>query len=219
MRMLVVEDEVDLNGVLCAALREAGYTADGAITGDDARELAERNAYDLIVLDLGLPDTDGRALCHEWRSRGNPAAILILTAQGRIADRVAGLDSGADDYLVKPFHVLELLARVRALTRSEGRVGPHAVALRVADLVLDPATHTVTRGNRRIALSYREFCILRYLMEHAGKVVTRPELMQRVWERPYEKENNLIDVYMGRLRQQLTDGREHPLLQTIRGTG
>src|SRR5947207_1645478 len=127
MRMLVVEDEVDLHGVLCAALREAGYTADGAITGGDARELAARNAYDLIVLDLGLPDTDGRTLCHEWRSRGYPAAILILTAQVRIADRVAGLDSGADDYLVKPFHVLELLARVRALTRREGRVGPPAI--------------------------------------------------------------------------------------------
>lgn len=219
MQVLVVEDEADLNGVLCAALREAGYTVEGATSGDGARELTRRSAYDVIVLDLGLPDTDGLSLCHDWRSHGYSAAILILTARGRIAERVAGLDSGADDYLVKPFHVIELLARVRALVRREHGVERRANAVRVADLLLDPATHMVTRGGRPIALSYREFCLLRCLMERAGKVVTRSELMQHVWERPYDKECNLIDVYMSRLRQRINDESERPMLQTIRGIG
>lgn len=219
MRILVVEDDIDLNNVLCDALREAGYAADGATSGAEAQGNTATHAYDVIVLDLGLPDVDGLSLCHDWRAAGYSAAILILTAQGRPADRVAGLDSGADDYLVKPFHIVELLARIRALIRREETVQRRRTALRVADLTLDPATHTVTRADRRITLSYREFCILRHLMERVGKVVTRSDLMECVWGREYDKESNLIEVYMSRLRQQLDREAERPLLQTVRGVG
>lgn len=219
VRVLVVEDEIDLNAVLCNTLREADFIADGATNGREARDLTARNAYDVIVLDLGLPDTYGLSLCREWRADGYAAAILMLTAQGRTTDRVTGLDSGADDYLVKPFHLVELLARIRALIRREERIERRATNLHVADLTLNLTTHVVTRGDRHLVLTHREFCILRYLMERVGLVVTRADLMDCIWGRSYDDQSNVIDVYLSRLRHHIDSEAEPPLLQTIRGIG
>lgn len=218
MRVLVVEDESRLNSLIRTALSEEGYATDSAADGDEASYLVSINPYDVIVLDLGLPKRDGLSLCREWRAAGNPAAILILTARDGVTDRVAGLDSGADDYLVKPFHVAELLARVRALLRRESGQRRSTV-LKIADLTLDTASHVVTRGARTIPLTDREFSILRYLMHHAEAVISRTELLEHVWDEQYEGLSNIVDVYIRRLRQHIDEGAETPLIHTVRGAG
>jgi len=219
VRVLVVEDEKRLNTLVRTALSEEGYAADGASDGDEASYLVSINPYDLIVLDLGLPKKDGLTLCREWRAAGNPAAILILTARDGVTDRVAGLDSGADDYLVKPFHVAELLARVRALLRREQSGQRRTTLLHVADLTLDTASHVVTRGARVVPLTDREFSILRYLMHRAEAVVSRTELLEHVWDEQYDGLSNIVDVYIRRLRQHIDEGAGTPLIHTVRGAG
>ncbi len=219
MRVLVVEDENRLNALIRKALTEEGYAADSAHDGEEASYLVSINPYDLIVLDLGLPKRDGLALCREWRAAGNPAAILILTARDGVTDRVAGLDSGADDYLIKPFHVPELLARIRALLRRDRSDRTRTTALHVADLTLDTASHKVTRAGRTIPLTDREFSVLRYLMHRAGAVVSRTELLEHVWDEQYDGLSNIVDVYIRRLRQHIDEGAEIPLIHTVRGAG
>jgi DNA-binding response OmpR family regulator len=219
LRVLVVEDETRLNVLVRTALNEAGYATDSAADGDEASYLVSINPYDLIVLDLGLPKRDGLSLCREWRAAGNLAAILILTARDGVTDRVAGLDSGADDYLVKPFHIAELLARTRALLRREQGGQHRTPVLQVADLTLDTASHVVTRGQRTIPLTDREFSILRYLMHRAEAVVSRTELLEHVWDEQYDGLSNIVDVYIRRLRQQIDEGAATPLIHTVRGAG
>lgn len=219
MRVLVVEDDSRLNTIISTALSEEGYAADSAADGDEAAFFAAVNPYDVIVLDLGLPKRDGLTLCREWRAAGVDAAILILTARDGVTDRVAGLDSGADDYLVKPFHVAELLARVRALIRREQSGKRRAVVLQLADLTLDTTTHEVRRGGRVLTLTDREFSILRYLMHHAEAVVSRTELLEHVWDEQYEGLSNIVDVYIRRLRQHIDTGAARPLIHTVRGAG
>ncbi len=219
MRVLVVEDDPRLNTIIATALSEEGYATDTAADGDEAAFLADVNPYDLIVLDLGLPKRDGLTLCREWRAAGSEAAILILTARDGITDRVAGLDSGADDYLVKPFHVAELLARTRALLRREQGGQRRAPVLQLADLTLDTTTHEVRRGGRVLPLTDREFSILRYLMHRAEAVVSRTELLEHVWDEQYEGLSNIVDVYIRRLRQHIDSDTDRPLIQTVRGAG
>ncbi len=219
MRVLVVEDETRLNTLIRTALSEEGYATDSATDGDEASFLVSINPYDLIVLDLGLPKRDGLSLCREWRAAGSLAAILILTARDGVTDRVAGLDSGADDYLVKPFHIAELLARIRALLRREQGGQHRTPLLTVADLTLNTASHIVTRGQRTIPLTDREFSILRYLMHRAEAVVSRTELLEHVWDEQYDGLSNIVDVYIRRLRQHIDEGAATPLIQTVRGAG
>ena len=219
MRVLVVEDDSRINTYIATAFTEEGYATDRAADGDEAAYLASVNPYDVIVLDLGLPKRDGLSLCREWRAAGNDAAILILTARDGVTDRVAGLDSGADDYLVKPFHIPELLARVRALIRREQSGKRRTTMLQVANLTLDTATHAVTRGDRAITLTDTEFSVLRYLMHHAEAVVSRTELLEHCWDEQYEGISNIIDVYIRRLRKLIYDDETRPLIQTVRGAG
>jgi len=219
MRVLVVEDEARLNKLIVQALSEQDYATDSAADGDEAAFLASVNPYDVIVLDLGLPKRDGLTLCREWRAAGIDAAILILTARDGVMDRVAGLDSGADDYLVKPYHVSELLARVRALIRRDQSGKGRTTLLQVGDLTLDTATHAVTRGGRPVTLTDTEFSVLRYLMHHAEAVVSRTELLEHCWDEQYDGYSNIVDVYIRRLRKNIGDDTGQPLIQTVRGAG
>lgn len=220
MRVLVVEDEPRLNATITKALSEEDYATDSTADGDEAAFIASVNPYDVIVLDLGLPKRDGLTLCREWRAAGIGAAILILTARDGVTDRVAGLDSGADDYLVKPFHIAELLARVRALTRREQSGKQRTTMLQLADLTLNTATHEVTRAGRPITLTETEFSVLRYLMHHAEAVVSRTELLEHCWDEQYEGYSNIVDVYIRRLRQRIYDNDANiSLIQTVRGAG
>jgi len=219
VRVLVVEDDSRINTYIATAFTEEGYATDRAADGDEAAYLASVNPYDVIVLDLGLPKRDGLSLCREWRAAGNDAAILILTARDGVTDRVAGLDNGADDYLVKPFHIPELLARVRALIRREQSGKRRTTMLQVANLTLDTATHAVTRSDQAITLTDTEFSVLRYLMHHAEAVVSRTELLEHCWDEQYEGISNIIDVYIRRLRKLIYDDEKQPLIQTVRGAG
>ncbi len=221
MRVLVVEDNPKMAGAIQRGLRERGFAADVAETGFDGEERMASGDYDLLVLDLMLPDRDGVEVCRNLRRRRIGAPILILTALGSVDDKVAGLDAGADDYLVKPFEFDELVARVRALLRrgdaSEGRV------LRYDDLELDLDSRVATRGAKgaetRCALSNREFALLEYLMRNPDRVLTRTAIGQRVWSDAFESASNVIEVYISALRRKIDHDRERRLIHTIKGTG
>jgi two-component system OmpR family response regulator len=213
MRVLVVEDEVKLAAIIRRGLRAAGHAADVAVRGEDALWMAAATEYSAIVLDLMLPDLDGFAVCRRLRADGVLTPILMLTARDAVRDRVAGLDAGADDYLVKPFAFDELLARLRALTRRPEAMRP--TQLEAGGLALDPAARTVHRADEPIDLTPREFSLLEVLMERAGEAVTRFELLERVWDDGYEHRSNVIDVYVGYLRDKL--GAE--AIETVRGVG
>ena len=172
--------------------------------------------YDLVILDRGLPDMDGVRVCREWRARGGRAPVLMLTARGTLDDRILGLDSGADDYLVKPFAAEELLARLRALARRPD--APLPPVLRLDDLALDPATRLVTRAGRPIALSAREFALLEYLLRHPERVLDRGRILAHVWDDNFDPIGNAVDVLVGRLRRKL-DALGRPLIHTVRGAG
>jgi DNA-binding response OmpR family regulator len=217
MRVLVIEDDTKLNAALCQALEEECYAVDAAYDGEQAEEMAFINEYDVIVLDLMLPKRDGLDIVRELREQGIKTPILILTARDAIQDRVAGLNSGADDYVVKPFHVDEVIARVRALVRRGSEV--KSTRLQVADVVLDLASHMVMRNGVPIHLTQTEYAILEYLMHHPNKVVSRAELMEHVWDDSYEGFSNIVDVYMRRLRTKLDEGQPVRLLETVRGAG
>ncbi len=217
MRVLVVEDETEVADLLLRAVREAAWAADLATTGRAALEALASTDYDLAVLDVGLPDIDGFTVCRRWRSTGGRTPILILTARGELTDRVAGLDAGADDYLAKPFAIEELLARLRALARRPATT--HDVLLRLADLELDPAARWARRGNRTIRLTAREFALLEYLMRNPHRVVTRTQILDRVWDDNFDPVANAVDVLVGRVRRKVDGAGEARLMRTLRGSG
>ena len=202
MRILVVEDERKVAGFIRQGLLEEGHAVEVVRDGAAALEaLADAEPYDLVVLDVMLPGRDGFDVLKTLRARGVRTPVLLLTARDTVADKVTGLDLGADDYLAKPFAFEEFLARVRALLRR-GRGGGEPV-LRVGDLCLDPATRAVTRGRRRISLTAREYALLEYLMRRAGRVLSRPLITQHVWGMDFDPESNIVDVYVGYLRRKI----------------
>ena len=217
MRILLVEDEPASAQMLAKGLREQSFAVDIASDGDAATYQAEINDYDLIILDLLLPRKDGLTVCRELRSKGTSVPILMLTALDAVSDRITGLDSGADDYLVKPFDFHELLARARALLRR----GPalHPDRIEVADLVIETRGRTVERAGRQLKLTAREYALLEYLARRQGEVVTRAEIAEHVWDESFDPFSNLIEVYVQRLRRKVDDGFEPRLIRTRRGEG
>jgi DNA-binding response OmpR family regulator len=217
MRILIVEDNRRLNTSLKTSLEEEGYAVDSAFDGDEGESFALAAPYDLVLLDVMLPEKDGYTLCRELRQQGFNVPILMLTARDAIDDRVAGLDSGADDYLVKPFSMSELRARLRALLR---RNKPEKSAqLQVADLTLDPANHEVWRDGNPIELTPREFAILEYLMHSPNRILTREMIEAHVWNFDFISGSNVVDVYIRRLRKKIDDPYPVKLLETVRGVG
>ena len=217
MRILVVEDNRRLNTSLKTSLEEDGYAVDAVYDGEEGEEFALAAPYDLILLDVMLPKKDGFSLCRDLRQQGINAPILMLTARDTVDDRVDGLDSGADDYLVKPFSMNELRARLRALLR---RNKPEKTSLlQIGDLTLDPANHSVQRGNTDIDLTPREFAILEYLMRSSNRILTREMIEAHVWNFDFVSGSNVVDVYIRRLRGKIDEPFEVKLLETVRGVG
>ncbi|MBX9912937.1 MAG: heavy metal response regulator transcription factor [Pseudomonadaceae bacterium] len=217
MRILIIEDEVKTAKYLHQGLTESNYIVDCAATGIDGLHLAQQHAYDLVILDVDLPELDGWKVLERMRSNST-TRVMMLTARGRLADKVKGLDLGADDYLVKPFEFPELLARVRTLLRrSEQIAAPEA--LKVADLELDPARHRAFRGNQRIDLTTKEFALLHLLMRRSGEVMSRTQIISLVWDMNFECDTNVVEVSIRRLRAKIDDPFEHRLIHTIRGVG
>ncbi|MFC5300245.1 response regulator transcription factor [Azospira restricta] len=213
MRILVVEDEPVLRGQLNEALAAAGYAVDSADNGVDAHFLGDSEPFDAVVLDLGLPRLDGLSVLRRWRAAGRTMPVLILTARDGWHERVAGIDAGADDYLGKPFHVEELLARVRALIR---RAGGHASAeLTCGPLVLDTRSGRASVDGRPLALTSHEYKVLAYLLHHAGNVVSRSELTEHIYAQDFDRDSNTVEVFIARLRKKLPPG----LIETVRGLG
>ncbi len=217
MRVLLIEDDRKAARLLAKGLQEEGWVVDVARSGETGDHMASVNSYDVIVLDWLLPDRDGIDICRDLRARGIPTPILMLTARDAVDDRVAGLNAGADDYLTKPFAFTELLARIRALLRRSELTRP--VVLAVADLTLDPLSHRVTRGDTEINLTPKEYAILEMLMRHAGEVVARIQLGERVWEDERDQLTNLVDVHVSHLRKKVDRGSAVPLIHTVRGYG
>lgn len=217
MRILVIEDNHRLSNSLAANLAHEGYSVDTAYDGQEGQDLAELMPYDLIILDILLPKKDGLEVCRDLRRRRIQTPILLLTARDGVDDRVQGLDVGADDYLVKPFAMRELLARLRALLR---RQQPYKNGrLELADMVVDPATHSVEREGHPIDLTPKEFALLEYLLYHSNQVVTREMIEQHIWNYDFDCESNVIDVYVRRLRRKIDDPFTTKLLTTVRGIG
>ena len=217
MRVLVVEDERALARHLEKGLREAAWTVDLSERVDDAWRLLHLNPYDLVILDLGLPDIDGTELLRRLRRANITTPVLVLTARGAIEDRIDGLNAGADDYLAKPFAFGELLARVNALRRRSASAA--LVPLHVGDLALDVRSRQARRGERRIDLTAREYSMLEFLIRHSGEVVTRAMLADHVWGERYDSLSNLIEVFVNRLRKKIEGGGESRMLHTVRGAG
>ena len=217
MRLLIVEDEVKLASLIRKGLREEGLLADVAIKGEDALWMAGANTYDAIVLDVMLPGIDGFETCSRLRADGVRTPILMLTALDAVEDRIAGLDTGADDYLAKPFDFGELLARLRALARR----GPteRSPVLRVGDLELDPASHIVRRGESEIPLRGKELQLLEVFMRHPGEVLSRYQLLEGAWDMGYEHKSNVIDVYVRYLREKVDRPFGVETIETVRGAG
>ena len=216
MRILVVEDQKKTAQFIRKGLVEHGYAVDIVDNGQEAENHAELHSYDLIVLDVMLPGQNGMEVCRNLRQLKVQAPILMLTALTGTEDKVRGLDSGADDYLGKPFEFNELLARVRALVRRHHGAKPR---LKVGDLELDTQSRKATRAGKEITLTAKEYALLEYLMQHAGKVVTRTELSEHVWDIHFDNESNVIDVYVNFLRKKIDRGFEKPLLHTVVGAG
>ena len=217
MRVLVVEDEVRMAALLRRGLSEEGYAVDVAGDGPEAVWRATEFSYDALVLDVLLPGLDGFEVCRRLRGSGQRAPVLMLTARDAVPDRVRGLDSGADDYLTKPFAFTEFAARVRALLRRGPSERPARLA--VGDLVLDPAARTTRRGEVVIELSAKEFSLLQYFMSHAGEVLSRTRLIEHVWDFAYEGGSNIVDVYVRYLREKIDRPFGTRSLETVRGAG
>jgi len=217
MRILLVEDNRRLNNSLRMSLVEDGYAVDPAFDGLEGEELARSAAYDAIILDIMLPNKDGFEVCRELRANRINTPILMLTARDAVEDRVNGLDSGADDYLVKPFSLSELRARLRALMRRES--SDRAGVLAVADLSLDPATHRVTRAGQEIQLTTKEYALLEYFMRNPDRLISREMAESHIWSYDFEGTSNVVDVYVRRLRRKIDDPFETKLFETIRGAG
>jgi two-component system, OmpR family, copper resistance phosphate regulon response regulator CusR len=217
VRILLAEDDPRVASFVAKGLREQTYAVDIAPDGEHAAWLASGNDYDLIVLDVMLPIKDGHALCRELRAAGRRVPILMLTARGSVDDRVAGLDSGADDYLTKPFDFKELLARLRALLRRAAIFRPEVV--QVGDLYINTASHSVVRSGRSIALTAKEYALLEFLILNQGRVVGREQIAQHVWDENFDPLSNVIDVYIKRLRAKIDAGSLLRLIHTRRGEG
>ncbi|MGQ9854719.1 MAG: response regulator [Candidatus Oleimicrobiaceae bacterium] len=217
MRILVVEDDSGTARFICQGLGEAGYAVDAAADGQEGLDYALAAPYDLLILDILLPKMDGLRLLRELRERGVRTPVLLLTARDTVEDRVQGLDSGADDYLIKPFAFSELLARVRALLRRPPLQSDPV--LRIGDLELDTVRREVRRAGRRIDLSPREFSLLEYLMRHPNQVLTRTQIAEHIWSFDFFAESNVVDVYIGYLRRKIDRGFDRPLIHTVRGVG
>ncbi|MCB0092233.1 MAG: response regulator transcription factor [Caldilineaceae bacterium] len=216
MRVLIVEDQPNVSSYLKRALQEQGYAVDLAHDGQEALAWAEVVRFDLIVLDVMLPEIDGIAVCRRLRRQGNQAAILMLTARDTVDDRVMGLDAGADDYLVKPFELKELLARLRALAR---RHSAKTSVLKLSNLTLDPRTRVVMRGGAIINLTSKEFAVLECLIREPYCVLTRTEIAESVWNYDVYNQSNVVDVYIRNLRRKIDDPFETKLIHTVRGAG
>jgi DNA-binding response OmpR family regulator len=218
MRVLIVEDDRRLVRALRRVLEEERYTVDEAFDGTDGEELAKSGEYDFIVLDGMLPGRDGVAVCQNLRRQRVATPILMLTARDTVEDRVKGLDAGADDYLVKPFASVELLARLRSLGRRRTEELAEA-KLDIADLVMDLVRHEVTRADETIELTAREFALLEYFLRHPGQVLTRTQILTAVWRYDTEVVSNVVDIYVHYLRDKIDKGFEKKLLHTVRGVG
>ena len=217
MRLLVAEDEKDMNRLITRALEKEGYGVDSCFDGEEAMDYLESAEYDGVILDIMMPKMDGHQVLKKLRARGSDLPILFLTARDSIADRVAGLDLGADDYLIKPFDFDELLARVRAMMRK--RSGHKTSVITIGDLKIDTGSHEVTRGDRSIELSSREYSILEYMAMHPGQVLYREQIETHVWNFDYSGGSNVVDVYISYLRKKI-DGKENvKLIRTVWGTG
>lgn len=218
MHILVVEDERRLANLIRRALEEESHVVDVSYDGIEALDMAQATEYDLIILDLMLPGMDGVEICRRLRQEGSDVRILMLTARDAVEDRVQGLESGADDYLIKPFSFSELLARVKALARRQ--VQPQAEQeLRSGDLVLDLARHEARRGDRTIELTAKEFQLLEFLMRNAGHVLTRTQILDHVWGYNFDSFSNVVDIYVHYLRNKIDRGFPEPLIRTVRGVG
>jgi two-component system, OmpR family, copper resistance phosphate regulon response regulator CusR len=218
MHVLIVEDQRRIAAYVKRGLEEEGYAVDVAADGREALDWALGVAFDVIVLDLLLPGLDGLTVCRELRKRGARTPILMLTARDGVDDRVAGLDAGADDYLVKPFALKELLARLRALTRRADDL-PRVSALQIADLTLDTRTHRVERDGQRVSLTAKEMAVLECLMREPERVLSRTQIAEHVWNYDVFNHSNVVDVYIRNLRRKLDDGAGLKLIHTVRGAG
>jgi DNA-binding response OmpR family regulator len=217
LKILIIEDEKKLARLLKQGLEENGFTVDLAHDGADGQYQVENYAYDAVLLDLMLPEVDGLTILASLRNQGSDVPVLIVTARGEVEDRIKGLNLGADDYLAKPFDLDELVARLRALIRrSRGKPSP---LLTVGDLSIDTNARTVSRAGINISLSAREYTILAYLALHVGRVVSRTELIEHIYETDYEWDSNVIDVYISYLRTKIDKGFPVPLIHTVRGAG
>lgn len=217
MRLLVVEDERDLNRVIARRLEKEGYSVDRCFDGEEALDYLAAGEFDAVILDIMLPKYNGLEIVRHMRAAKNQTPVLFLTAKDSISDRVAGLDAGAEDYLVKPFAFEELLARIRVMTRKSA--GNHTNIFEIADLSMDVAAHTVTRGGQSIALSAKEFDILEYLLRNKGLVLSREKIENHIWNFDYAGGTNVIDVYIRYLRKKIDDPFTQKLIHTIRGKG
>jgi DNA-binding response OmpR family regulator len=217
VKVLLIEDEAKISSYVTKALKGAGHAVTAIADGDAGFATATSDPYDVIILDLGLPGRDGLEILRGIRERSISTPVLILTARGDVKDRVAGLNHGADDYLAKPFSMEELLARVNVLTRRKGEDA--SPLLRVGDLVMNETTHIVTRDGTTVHLSQREYEVLHFLMQCAGRTVSRTEICEHVWKSALANDTNAVDVYIQRLRVKVDEGAEVKLIQTVRGIG
>jgi len=217
MRLLLIEDDTLITNFLKKGLTQLGYAVDVAVNGQEGRFLAESEDYDLIILDLMLPDDDGIEICKNLREKGNSTPILMLTARTSVEDRVTGLTVGADDYLTKPFSFSELSARIQALFRRSKRSASPILA--AGDIELDPLAHEVKKAGKKIDLSPKEFAILEYLLRHKNQVVTRTMILEHVWDYNFETFSNVIDVFITHLRKKIDSGSDRKLIKTIHGVG
>lgn len=215
MRALVVEDDPDLNRQLVTTLKEAGYAVDAATDGEEGAFLGETEPYDVVVLDIGLPRKDGLTVLKEWRAGGRTMPVLLLTARDRWSDKVSGMDAGADDYVAKPFHMEEVLARLRALIRRSS--GHASSVIACGPLAVDTAASKATIDGEAMKLTSHEFRLLSYLAHHMGSVVSRTELTEHLYDQDFDRDSNTIEVFVGRLRKKMGD--HSGLLETVRGLG
>lgn len=217
MRILFAEDERDLNDIITKKLTAQGYSVDSVYDGEEAIDILSYTDYDAVILDIMMPKADGFAVLRALRSKGKNTPVLFLTARDSVQDRVAGLDSGANDYLVKPFSVEELLARIRAMTRTA--FGVSDSLLSVGDLTMDTAAKVVKRGGKEIPLSAKEYALLEYLMHNVGIVLSREKIENHIWNFDYEGGTNVVDVYIRYLRKKIDEGYDKKLIHTVRGRG
>lgn len=213
MRILVVEDDLDLNRQISNALEDCGYVVDKAYDGEEGHFLGDTEPYDAVVLDIGLPQKDGISVIEEWRRSGRTMPVLMLTARDRWSDKVQGIDAGADDYVAKPFHMEEVLARIRALVRRSAGIASNEIE--IGPVRLDTAGSKVTVDGMALKLTSHEFRLLSYLMHHQDKVISRTELTEHLYDQDFDRDSNTIEVFVGRLRKKLPKD----MIQTVRGLG